>query len=130
VDNRLTFAAIRLPDGHVGGRIDYTQTVNGESFRFGARVTCLALYDGGRRAKLGGVVERSNDPRVLSGTTFMWLQAVDNGRGRWAPPDQSTMAGFGDEAANEAFCANAAPPDRIFDVKGDIWIHCDDSPPC
>jgi hypothetical protein len=121
VDNVLAFSAIELNNGAIHGHISYTQTVEGEAFRFQARVTCVAVYGDGTRAKYGGVVEQSNDATIPVGT-FMWFQAIDNGKGPSAPADQSTIAGFGDEAANEAFCASDAPPVRIFDIEGAIHI--------
>ena len=46
---------------------------------------------------------RSTDPTISAGE-YGWFQVFDNGEGANAPPDQSSLVGFGDEAANEAFC--------------------------
>ena len=122
VQNRtLSFNARRHADGSASGRFEYHQVVEGTAFVFNVSVTCMAVYDG-NRAKIGGLVELSNDPTIPTGT-FAWFQVLDHGEGAAAPPDQSTLVGFGDEAANEAFCASAAPP-RFgpWDVGGNIQV--------
>ena len=58
-------------------------------------------------SKIGGRVDNSDDPSIPVGT-FIWWQAIDNSRLRRA--DQSTLTGFGDEAANTAFCTSPNPP--------------------
>src|SRR5688572_4832861 len=106
VNRTLSFNAREYADGTVDGRFEYHQVVEGEAFIFTVDVTCLNVYDG-NRAKLGGVVEVSNDPTIPVGT-FAWFQVFDNGEGAAAPPDRSSLVGFGDEAANEAFCNSPA----------------------
>ena len=108
VGNVLTVNGRKLADGSVNGRFNYHQTFLGETFTFVGRVTCLNIYDG-NRAKVGGVIENSNDP-VFGPGVFIWWQNIDNGEGANAPADQSTISGFGDEAANEAFCDSPALP--------------------
>jgi hypothetical protein len=95
--------------------------VEGEAFKFNVDVTCLNVYDG-NRAKIGGVIEVSNDPTLPVGT-YAWFQVFDNGEGINAPPDRSSLIGFGNEAANEAFCNSAALP-RFgpWDVQGDVQV--------
>ncbi|HUP21302.1 MAG TPA: hypothetical protein VM778_15295 [Gemmatimonadota bacterium] len=137
VDNRLTFSAQRHADGSLSGRFNYEQGVLGERFIFRGRVTCFEIYDTpvlqdwpdipamtGNRAKWGGVVEFSNDPTLPAGV-FTWFQSIDNGEGANAPPDLSTISGFGDEAANEAFCNVATVPNPNFGphpVEGNIQV--------
>jgi len=118
----LGFQARKSGGGEVRGRIQYHQVFQGERFRFNATVTCLEIYDG-NRAKFGGEVVVSNDPAVPPGT-FVWFQVIDHGEGSSAPADESTGAGFGSEAENEAFCASPAPPNPIFlaEVDGDIRV--------
>jgi hypothetical protein len=98
----LSFNARKYEDGSVSGRFEYHQVVEGEAFDFNVDVTCLNVYDG-NRAKIGGVIEVSNDPTLPAGV-FAWFQVFDSGEGAAAPPDRSSLIGFGDEAANEAFC--------------------------
>jgi hypothetical protein len=122
VQNRtLAFNARRYEDGSASGQFDYQQLAGGEVFKFNVDVTCMALYDG-NRAKIGGVVKQSNDPTVLVGS-FAWFQVFDNGEGANAPPDQSSLVGFGDEAANEAFCNSPRLP-RFgpWDVHGNVQV--------
>jgi hypothetical protein len=122
VQNRtLAFNARRYDDGSVTGRFEYHQVVEGEAFKFNVDVTCFVVYDG-NRAKIGGVVERSSDPTVPAGM-FVWFQVFDNGEGADAPPDQSSLIGVGNEAANEAFCNSPNLP-RVgpWDVHGNIQV--------
>lgn len=122
VGNRtLSFTVRKDATGAVTGRFEYHQVVEGEAFIFNARVTCFNVYDG-NRAKIGGVIERSNDPTLPAGV-FIWFQVFDNGEGEGAPPDRSSLIGAGDEAANEAFCNSPALP-RFgpWDVVGNIQV--------
>ena len=81
----------------------------------------MNVYDG-NRAKIGGIVEQSTDPDNPPGT-YAWFQVFDNGEGANAPPDQSSLVGFGDEAANEAFC-NSPNLSRFgpWDVSGNVQM--------
>ena len=122
VGNRtLSFNARESADGSVSGRFEYHQVVEGEAFIFNVDVTCLKIYDG-NRAKLGGVIVVSNDPTLPPGV-FAWFSVFDHGEGAGAPPDQSTLVGFGDEAANEEFCNSPALP-RFgpWDVQGNAQV--------
>lgn len=122
VRNRtLSFNAKRFSDGRVTGRFEYHQVAEGEAFKFNVRVTCMHIYDG-NRAKIGGVIEVSNDPTLPAGG-FAWFQVFDNGEGAHASPDQSSLVGFGDEAANEAFCNSPnLPRFGPWDVKGNVQV--------
>ena len=123
VGNRtLSFTAKRFTDGSVSGHFEYQQVVEGEAFIFNVRVTCMHIYDG-NRAKIGGVIEVSNDPTLPPGG-FAWFQVFDNGEGAGAPPDRSSLVGFGDEAANEAFCNSPnLPRFGPWDVQGNIQVN-------
>ena len=107
VGNILTFKAAK-DDGAVSGRFDYQQTFMGETFHFNGPVTCFNVYDG-NRAKIGALVEVSNDPTLPAGV-FIWWSVIDNGQGNGSLPDESTLIGAGDEAENEAFCNSSDPP--------------------
>jgi len=122
VENRtLSFNARKLVDGSATGRFEYHQVVEGDAFRFNVDVTCMNVC-AGNRAKIGGVIVVSNDPTLPPGT-FAWFQVFDNGEGAEAPPDRSSLIGFGNEAANEAFCNSPALP-RFgpWDVQGNIQV--------
>ena len=122
VQNRtLAFNARKYADGSVTGRFEYHQVVEGQAFKFNVDVTCMNVYDG-NRAKIGGVIVVSNDPTLPPGQ-FAWFQVYDNGEGANAPPDRSSLVGFGNEAANEAFCNSPALP-RFgpWDVEGNVQV--------
>jgi hypothetical protein len=121
VENQpLAFNARKYADGSVSGQFEYHQIVEGETFNFNVDVTCMNVY--GNRAKIGGVVKNSSDPTEPPGT-FAWFQVFDNGEGADAPPDQSSLVGFGDEAANEAFCNSPnLPRFGPWDVEGNIQV--------
>lgn len=128
VGNRVTFTAVRKKNGEAAGRFTYVQSIPGASFEFKGRVTCFEVYDTpvlvhypgipamtANRVKWGGVIEKSTDPDPAFGPgVFIWFQSIDNGEGANAHPDLSTISGFGDEAANEAFCASDAVPNPLF----------------
>jgi hypothetical protein len=117
----LAFNAKKYADGTVSGQFEYHQTAEGESFNFQVDVTCMSIYDG-NRAKIGGEIRNSNDPTIPPGT-FAWFQVFDNGEGANSPPDQSSLVGFGNEAANEAFCNSPnLPRFGPWDVEGNVQV--------
>ena len=121
VNRTLSFNARKDASGEVSGRFEYHQVVEGEAFRFNVAVTCFEVYDG-NRAKIGGLIEVSNDPSVEPGT-YAWFSVFDNGEGTAAPPDRSSLIGFGSEAANEAFCASPnLPRFGPWDVQGNVQV--------
>ena len=88
--------------------------------KFVGTVTCMNVY--GNRAKIGGVITKSTDPTISEGT-FGWFQVFDNGEGAGAPPDQSSLMGFGDEGANERFCDSPnLPRFGPWDIQGNIQV--------
>ena len=121
IHNILAFTAKARPDGTADGRFLYIQTAEGESFVFGVDVTCMKTYDG-NRAKIGGVITYSNDVTQPVGK-YAWLQVFDLGKWPGGQADRSSLIGFGDEAANEAFCNSPnLPRFGPWDVFGDIKV--------
>jgi hypothetical protein len=123
LNRTLSFNAREAADGSVTGQFEYHQVApaTGEAFKFNVDVTCLNLYDG-NRAKLGGVIVVSSDPTLPVGG-FAWFQVFDNGEGAGASPDRSSLVGFGDEAANEAFCNSPnLPRFGPWDVEGNVQV--------
>jgi hypothetical protein len=121
VNQPLSFSAQKYADGTVSGQFTYHQIVEGESFNFHVEVTCMNVYDG-NRAKIGGVIRVSNDPTLPPGV-FAWFQVFDNGEGANALPDRSSLVGFGNEAANEAFCNSPnLPRFGPWDVEGNVQV--------
>jgi hypothetical protein len=121
VSQPLAFNAVKNVDGSVSGHFEYIQKAGGETFKFGVDVTCMNVY-GGNRAKIGGIVTQSSDPTIAVGM-YGWFQVFDNGEGANPAPDQSSLVGFGDEAANEAFCNSPnLPRFGPWDVQGNVQI--------
>jgi hypothetical protein len=117
----LSFNALKYSDGSVTGRFEYHQVVEGEAFIFNVDVTCMNIYDG-NRAKIGGLVAVSNDPTLPVGV-FAWFQVFDSGEGANAPPDRSSLIGFGNEDANEAFCNSPnLPRFGPWDIEGNVQV--------
>ncbi|MGH3104293.1 MAG: hypothetical protein ACRDN6_09390 [Gaiellaceae bacterium] len=123
LNRTLAFNARKDADGTVSGHFEYHQieVSTGATFKFNVDVTCMNVYDG-NRAKIGGVIEVSNDPTLPPGV-YAWFQVFDNGEGADAPPDRSSLIGFGDEAANEAFCNSPnLPRFGPWDVQGNVQV--------
>ena len=121
VNQPLSFTAQKDAEGNVSGQFVYHQVVEGTSFNFNVDVTCFVVYDG-NRAKIGGEIKVSNDPTLPPGM-FAWFQVFDNGEGAGAPPDRSSLIGFGNEAANEAFCNSPnLPRFGPWDVAGNVQV--------
>lgn len=126
IDNLVQFSAGTSSNGVVSGRYHYVQSVEGVDFIFSGTVTCMAVYDTPvlqrfpgipamthNRVKWGGLIEQSNDPTLPPGG-YIWFQSIDNSAPGASYPDVSTLSGFGDQAANEAFCASANVPNPNF----------------
>jgi len=107
IEGRFTFNADAHADGRVSGHYLYDETYpdDGVTLTYRGSVTCFKVYDG-TRAKIGGLIEESNDPLFPAGA-FLWWTTKDNGDPR---ADWSSFGGAGDEAANEAFCNSANLP--------------------
>jgi hypothetical protein len=121
VSQPLAFDATKYSDGSVSGHFEYIQKAGGDTFKFGVDVTCMNVY-GGNRAKIGGIVTQSSDPTIAVGS-YGWFQVFDNGEGANASPDQSSLVGFGDEAANQAFCNSPnLPRFGPWDVDGNVQV--------
>jgi hypothetical protein len=125
VVGQFLFVALRVGTGEVRGLYRVSESLEGSTFHYSGHLTCAGLYDfngiTGNRAKVGGVIDATDDPSVAAGS-FIWWQAIDNRT--LHRPDQSTFPGFGDEAANEAFCNSSTPPKfGPFDVvRGNILV--------
>jgi hypothetical protein len=122
---RFLFIAVREQSGEVRGLYRISEALEGSTFHYSGHLTCIGFYDfnglTGNRAKVGGRIDATDDSSVSVGS-FIWWQAIDNRAIHRA--DQSTLAGFGDEMANDAFCESSTPP-RFgpFDVvRGNIAV--------
>ncbi len=68
---------------------------------------------------------RSRSPLASTQTAAAAVTSniFDNGEGGTATPDQSSLVGFGDEGANEAFCNGPnLPRFGPWDVQGNVQV--------
>jgi hypothetical protein len=120
------FDARKTDDGRVSGEYSVDEYVDGTTYHYRGTMTCFGDYDfnglTGNRAKLGGILTASDDPTSPVGT-YLWWQAIDNDRAPTRSPNQTTLVGGGDDAANEAFCASSnAPVFGPFAARGDLEV--------
>ena len=81
----------------------------------------MNIYDG-NRAKIGGVIRTSNDPTLPPGCS-PGSRSSTTAKAANAPPDRSSLIGFGNEAANEAFCNSPnLPRFGPWDVQGNVRV--------
>jgi hypothetical protein len=126
IQGQFHFDASKTSDGTVTGWYSIEEYVDGTTFHYQGTITCFGDYDfnglSGNRAKLGGVLTASDDPTSPIGT-YLWWQSIDNDHPPAATPNQTTLAGGGDQAANEAFCASSNPPKYgPFAAFGDLEV--------
>jgi hypothetical protein len=102
----VAFTAIRHADGSVSGRFQQHQFDVGFSYQ--GDVTCFAIDPVTRRAWIGGVLTKSDDPDPITEVgDDAWFRVLDVGQGQ-AEPDRSTFLGFeggGGIITSEEYCA-------------------------
>jgi hypothetical protein len=75
------------------------------------------------RGSSGYAVGVSPIERMRKTAKADWFQVFDTGEGADAPPDRSSLLGFGSEAANEAFCNSPnLPRFGPWDVQGNVQV--------
>lgn len=99
IGGTFTFDARKDASGAEAGHFRYDEIYPDQVLTYEGIVTCINVYDG-TRAKIGGVITETNDPAFPPGN-FLWWQTKDNGL---SEADWSSLAGGGNEEANEAFC--------------------------
>ncbi len=113
VVGRLFYVVGKSTSGSVNGVFAFSESVDGVTTHYSGRLTLMAIYDfdGGsnNRAKIGGPIDASDDPDHPAGQ-WIWWQQIDNALSPGHPPDKSTFAGFGDEAATIVFVQSPNPP--------------------
>jgi hypothetical protein len=129
VRSHFAFDARKARDGTVSGWYAVEEYVDGTTYHYRGTFTCFGDYDfdglTGNRAKIGGILTASDDPTSPAGT-YLWWQSIDNHHAPVHTPDQTTLVGGGDDAANEAFCASDAPPKfGPFDAHGELVVRAE-----
>jgi hypothetical protein len=113
IQAHFRFDARKASDGTVSGQFAVEEYVDGTTSHYRGTFTCFGDYDfnglTGNRAKVGGILTESDDPTSPVGS-YLWWQAIDNDHAPTPTPNQTTLVGGGDNAANEAFCASSNPP--------------------
>ena len=121
---KLTFTARQHSDGRVDG--EWTIVAGASIIR--GDIDCLTILPEGNRARLAGVVTDAKFTTFQVGTAFA-LEAVDNGQGQGADPDQTSeirvFRNLPVEVGRE-FCETGVAPDghHLQDVElGNLQIH-------
>jgi len=126
IQARFRFDAHKESGGAVSGWYAVEEYVDGTTYHYRGTFTCFGVYDfnglTGNRAKVGGILTSSDDPTSPVGS-YLWWQAIDNHGSSPHLADQTTLAGGGDDAANEAFCASSAVPKfGPFGARGELTV--------
>jgi hypothetical protein len=133
IQAQFGFLAISTPHGGAFGWFRHHGTVQGQTFDFTGRVTCLSTDPVNNRAWIGGVVTRNNSTHPLLTTPVhqvgrdIWFRVVDNGPVNSGVPDRTTFVGFETaEIPTSAFyCATMPWPDndaRTWAVTGIVKL--------
>jgi hypothetical protein len=69
-----------------------------------ATVTCVTVEPDGRTARLGGVIDRTENIVLPPGFVEGFLTVRDNGEGADDPPDQASVSGIGVAGTAEIHC--------------------------
>jgi hypothetical protein len=115
----FSFSAVKRGTGTVTGQFELFARSAG--VRVHGDVICLQVV--GNRAWMGGVIRQTSDPaRARAGTETAW-RVGDNGEGRAAPPDQTSLMlvnqppGFA-----QSYCRALAPTPMTQIEKGNIQV--------
>ncbi|MFN2563920.1 MAG: hypothetical protein ABR499_02755 [Gemmatimonadaceae bacterium] len=115
----FAFSAVERADGSVAGQFELFARSAG--VRVHGEVVCLQVV--GNRAWMGGVIRQTSDPtRAQAGTETGW-RVADNGEGRAAPPDQTSLMfvnqppGFA-----QSYCRGMSPTPMNPVEKGNIQV--------
>jgi hypothetical protein len=133
IEAQFGFLAVSTADGDAFGWFRHHGTVQGQTFDFTARVTCLGVDPANSRAWIGGVVTRNRSTHPLLTTPVhqvgrdIWFRVVDNGSIHSEVPDRTTFVGFESaEIPTSAFyCATKPWPDndaRTWEVTGIVKL--------
>ena len=115
---RFAFNAHRASDGSVKGEYQWINWTAGVSMH--GDVTCLVVV--GNEARIGGTIERSDIPGTAGSGEAVWRLA-DNGEGRGAPPDQSSLMRIGNQGTADFQCQTGWF-DPLFNVdRGNVQVH-------
>jgi hypothetical protein len=111
---KYSFIAHILGNGAFQGRFEVRDVFadGSEALKARGSVRCLTVEPDGRTARMGGVVDGSNDPELV-GTEALWT-VRDNGEGQNDPRDQATDLRFGQPPGVAEFhCAVGVPPEAF-----------------
>jgi hypothetical protein len=104
----FSWTATMTASGKVNGWFTYQDVEDGAVFTASGDVTCVTVQ--GNQAWVGATIVQSNDPSYVG--LDSWWHVTDNGEGRNAQQDVTTLIGAGDPGAAQAFC-DTAPPYRF-----------------
>ena len=103
---RYSINAIVHTDSTVSGEFEeHVDLPTGVTQKAHATVTCVTVEPDGRTARLGGVIDRTENIVLPPGFVEGFITVRDNGEGADDPPDQMSVVGVGVAGTAEAHCA-------------------------
>jgi hypothetical protein len=133
IEAQLGFLAVSTGDGEAFGWFRHRGTVQGLTFDFTGRVTCLSTDPVNRRAWIGGVVTKNRSTHPALTTPIhqvgrdIWFRVVDYGSIHSDVPDRTTFVGFESPTipTSQFYCDTMPwPPndERTWEVAGIVRI--------
>lgn len=133
IEARFGFLAASTAEGDAFGWFRHHGTVQGQTFDFTGRVTCLSVDPVNNRAWIGGVVTRNRSTHPLLTTPIhqvgrdIWFRVVDYGSVHSDVADRTTFVGFESAAipTSAFYCATMPWPDndeRTWAVTGIVKL--------
>lgn len=90
---KYSFSAVNQPDGSVAGQFEVRDVfLGGSQTIVHGVVTCLTILADGKTARVGGLIDTSNDATLIGRGAF-WT-VIDNGDGTNGAPDDATDLRF------------------------------------
>lgn len=134
IQAQFAFLALASADGDAVGVFRHRGTIQGLTFDFTGRVTCLSVDPVNNRAWIGGVItrNRSTHPQLTTPVhqvgRDIWFRVVDYGSVHSSVADRTTFVGFEnnpDIPSSQFYCDTMPWPDldaRTWEVAGFVKV--------
>ncbi len=135
IQAQFGFLALASADGDAVGVFRHRGTIQGLTFDFTGRVTCLSVDPVNNRAWIGGVITRNRSTHPLLTTPVhqvgrdIWFRVVDYGSVHSSVADRTTFVGFEnnpDIPSSQFYCDTMPwPADdaRTWEVAGFVKVN-------